>query len=132
MNAWTDEELRKIGQAEEVAIASVGRDGKLGRPVTTWIVRAGDDLYVRSVRGRGGKWFRGVQERHEGQIRAGGVQRDVTFVDRNDEIGERIDAAYREKYGRYAGPILNSVLTPPARAATLKLVPRQPRSHTPG
>jgi hypothetical protein len=35
-----------------------------------------------------------------------------------------IDAAYRAKYRRYAGSILNSVLTEAARSATLKLVPR--------
>jgi hypothetical protein len=37
---------------------------------------------------------------------------------------DEIDGAYRAKYRRYAGNILNSVLTPQARSATLKLVPR--------
>jgi len=124
MSNWSGDELSKLGDAEEVQIASVRRDGKLGRPVTTWVIRQGDDLYVRSVRGRSGHWFRGVQERHEGRIRAGRVQKDVTFVDGDDAIGDQIDAAYRNKYRRYTGPILNSVLTPAARAATLKIVPR--------
>ena len=124
MSNWSGDELSKLGDGEEVQIASVRRDGKLGRPVTTWVIRQGDDLYVRSVRGRSGHWFRGVQERHEGRIRAGRVQKDVTFVDGDDAIGDQIDAAYRNKYRRYTGPILNSVLTPAARAATLKIVPR--------
>jgi hypothetical protein len=52
------------------------------------------------------------------------VQQDVTFVDADHDIDDEVDAAYRAKYRRYAGSILNSVLTPEARASTLKLVPR--------
>jgi hypothetical protein len=124
MTQWTSEHLDNIGKAEEVQIASVGRDGKLRKPVTVWAVRHGDDLYVRSVRGRDGHWFRGTQERHEGRIRAGGLQQDITFVEADHNIDDEIDAAYREKYRRYAGRILESVLTPEARSSTLKLVPR--------
>ena len=124
MTEWTSDQLDKFGKAEEVHIASVGRDGTLRKPVTVWVVRHGDDLYVRSVMGRSGHWFRGTQERHEGRIRAGGVQQDVTFVDADHDIDDEVDAAYRAKYRRYAGSILNSVLTPEARAATIKLVPR--------
>ncbi|HYT12947.1 MAG TPA: DUF2255 family protein [Candidatus Nitrosopolaris sp.] len=124
MRQWTSDQLDKIGRAEEVQIASVGRDGTLRKPVTVWAVHHGDDLYVRSVRGRKGQWFRGVQETHEGRIRAGSVQHDVTFVDGDHDLDDEIDAAYRAKYRRYAGSILNSVLTPEARSTTIKLVPR--------
>ena len=124
MTQWTSDQLDKFGKAEEVQIASVGRDGKLRKPVTVWAVRHGDDLYVRSVRGRDGRWFRGTQERHEGRIRAGGLQQDITFVESDHSIDNEIDAAYRDKYRRYAGRILESVLTPEARSSTLKIVPR--------
>jgi len=60
----------------------------------------------------------------QGRIRAGGVQKDVTFEDATHELDDEIDGAYRSKYRRYTGRILNSVLTPMARSATLKLVPR--------
>ncbi len=93
--------------------------------MTIWVVRHGDDLYVRAVKGRTGPWFRGTQERHEGRIQAGGVERDVAFVQVMDpELNRQIDAAYRTKYRRYAANIVGSVLTPESRAATLKLVPR--------
>ena len=124
MTQWTSDQLEKFGKAEEVQIASVGRDGKLRKPVTVWAVRHGDDLYVRSVRGRDGQWFRGTQERHEGQIRSGGVQQDITFVEADHNIDNEIYDAYRDKYRRYAGRILESVLTPEARTSTLKLEPR--------
>lgn len=91
-------------------------------PVTIWVVRLGNDLYVRSVNGRDAAWFRGARSRHEGRIRAGGVEKDVRFVEA-DDLNDEIDAAYRTKYRRYAQNIVESVLSPQARAATLKLVP---------
>ena len=125
MTAWTSDELTKIGRAEELQIASLRRDGTLRNRVTIWVVRVGDDVYVRSVNGRTSAWFRGVQTRYEGQIRAGGVVKDVTFVEEPDpNANEQIDAAYRTKYRRYATSIVNTTLTPEARAATIKLVPR--------
>jgi hypothetical protein len=125
MSEWTSEQLTKIGTAEELRLASMRRDDTLRRPVTIWVVRDGDRLYVRSVKGRTGPWFRGAQSRGQGRIRAGGVDKDVSFVfiDAEDEVDGQIDAAYRDKYRRYAGPILDSVLTPQARAATIELVP---------
>ena len=125
MATWTNDELDKVGKAEELQIASLRRDGTLQNPVTIWVVRVGDDLYIRSVYGRGSRWFRGTQMRHEGRIRAGGVDKDVSFVDESDpNINEQIDVAYRTKYRRYASSIIDSTLSPEARSATIKLVPR--------
>ena len=124
MTAWTGDELNKIGAAEEVRIASRRRDGTMRNPVTVWAVRQGDDLYVRSVKGPTGAWFRGAQQRHEGHIQAGGLGRDVTFADSDRTLSDEIDRAYRTKYRRYSANIVNSVLTPQARSATLRLVPR--------
>ena len=123
MSTWTSDELDRIGGAEELEIASVRRDGTLRKPVTIWVVREGDDLYVRSVNGRTSSWFRGVRVRHEGRIRAGGVDKDVLLME-TDDMNDEIDAAYRSKYRRYAESIVDSIISPDARAATLKLVPR--------
>lgn len=129
MTAWTSDELNKIGTAEELEIASLRRDGTLRNPVTIWVVRLGDDLYVRSYRGRGGAWFRAVQVRHAGHIRAGGVEKDVTFVEEsNSDINDKIDAAYRTKYRHYGAQYVDPMVAPEARAATIKLVPRSTSS----
>jgi hypothetical protein len=125
MTTWTSNELNKIGTAEELEIASLRRDGTLRNPVTIWVVRVGDDLYVRPVNGRTSAWFRGTQVRHEGHIRAGGVDKDVAFVEESDSnINDQIDAAYRTKYRRYAASIISTTVSPEARSATIKLVPR--------
>jgi hypothetical protein len=124
MTAWTNDELTKIGDADELRIAFERPDGTLASPRTIWVVRDGDDLYVRSVRGRTSLWFRGVQESHQGHVDAGGVSKDVTFADPDKSIDDELDAAYRAKYHRYAANIVNSILTPQARSAAVKLVPR--------
>lgn len=123
MAGWTMDELDKIGAAEELEIASLRSDGTLRKPVTIWVVRVGDDVYVRSVNGRSGTWFRGALDCHEAHIQAGGVGKDVSLVEMSD-MNDEIAAAYRAKYRRYAASIVNTTLTPQARAATLKLTPR--------
>ena len=125
MTTWTSDELNKIGDSEELRIASLRQDGTLRKPVIIWVVCIGDELYVRSVNGRTSAWFRSVQTRHEGQIRAGGVVKDVTLIEESDaNINSQIDAAYATKYRRYAESIINHINGSEARAATIKLVPR--------
>jgi hypothetical protein len=124
MAAWTSEELDKIGTAEELEIASLRDDDTLRKPVIIWVVRLGDDLYVRSVNGRTSAWFRGTQVRHAGHIRAGGVEKDVTFVEEtNADINDKVDSAFLTKYRRYP-PYVAPMVTAEARAATIKLLPR--------
>lgn len=120
---WSSDELSAIGAARELELQPARPDGTRRKPVTIWVVRQGDELYVRSWRGPGSGWFRGVQANHEGHIRAGGVERDVTFIDIADEgVNAAIDVRYRAKYGdsRYVTPMV----TEPARSTTVKLVPR--------
>jgi hypothetical protein len=69
--------------------------------------------------------FRGTRVRREGHIRAGGVDKDVAFVDADHSIDDQIDAAYRSKYRRYAKSITDSINSPKARSTTIKLVPQR-------
>src|SRR5438045_2352344 len=123
MTTWTSGELDAISDADELTLASVRDDGTLRRPVTMWVVRDGDDVYVRSVNGRGSSWFRGAQAQHRAQIRAGGVEKDVDLVE-TDEVNDVVDAAYKAKYSRRYPSIVPSIIAPEARAATVRLVPR--------
>jgi hypothetical protein len=124
MSGWTREELERIAAAEELELAPFGRDGAPRKPVTIWVVRHGDDLYIRSWRGRDGVWFRLVQLTHEGHIRAGAVDKDVVFVEaEDDDVNDAIDDAYRGKYRRYADTYVPPMVRPEARQTTLKLAP---------
>ena len=124
MATWTNDELRAIGAAEELELASARRDGTLRNAVTIWVVRVGDDLYVRSWKGDDGAWFRATQARHAGHIGAGGVGKDVTFVPEADAaINKQIDAEYRRKYRSHGERYVDPMVAPTARATTIKLVP---------
>src|SRR4029453_6075236 len=123
MTAWTSDELTRIGTATGLELASVRRDGTLRKPRTIWVVRVGDDLYVRSMYGRAGGWFPATQVRHEGHIRAGGDDKDVPFAHAAPTLNDAIDVPYRDKYRRYGERIVGGVVNPEARAATIKLVP---------
>ncbi|HET6870905.1 MAG TPA: DUF2255 family protein [Solirubrobacteraceae bacterium] len=123
MTSWTVDELDRIGGAEELEIAPRRSDGSLRDPVPIWVVRVGDDLYVRSWRGPQGRWFRAARASREGHITAAGVDREVALVDAAGSVDDAIDAAYRSKYGRYSSYV-TPMVAPEARATTLRLVPQ--------
>jgi len=122
MSTWTPEELAAIGEAVEVQVASVRGDGTLTKPRIVWVVRDGDEIYLRSVNGGDGAWYRSTRVRHEGRISAGGVERDIAFVDTTD-ANARVYAAYRSKY-RGWGVGLERITRPLAAATTMRLDPR--------
>jgi hypothetical protein len=122
-SAWTSDELSRIGEADELEIASLRPNGTLRRPRTIWVIRHRDDICVRFVNGADSAWYRGVQQRHQGRISAGGFEKDVDFIDADHGLDDEIDDAYRAKY-RYFPTGLNHIVSPGARSTTLKLVPR--------
>jgi hypothetical protein len=125
MLTWTKDELNRIGKAEELEIASLRPDGTLRSRRIIWVVRLGDELYIRSVLGRKSDWFRGVQTRHEGRIWAGGVEKDVSFLEETDlTLNDRIDAVYSAKYHHYPADA-DAINSAEARTATLRLAVRQ-------
>src|SRR3954454_7290859 len=99
---WTSDELSRIEGTEELEIAPRRRDGTLRKPVPIWVVRAGDDLYVRAAYGPRSGWHRVARRSREGRVRAGGVEKDVTIEDAEGAVNDEVDAAYRSKYRRYA------------------------------
>jgi hypothetical protein len=123
MALWNPTQLARIAGAREIEISSLREDGTLTKPVTIWAVQVGDDLYVRSVRGAHGGWYKAAEQRHEGRIEAGDVAVDVTFEDASHHLDEEIDAAYKAKYGYPSDPV-DSITSEDARATTTRLVPR--------
>ncbi len=120
---WTSDELARVGDAEELTVQPQLADGRIGRPVPIWVVRASDELYVRSFRGEDGAWYRAAKARRQGHISADGVERDVGFAHADDAVNDAVDAAYRDKYARYPSYV-EPMVTAQARATTLQLVPR--------
>ena len=121
---WTPDELDRIGAAEELRLTSRRPDGSLRPYVTMWVVRAGGGLYVRSAYGPGNPWFRRAAASGTGRIRAGGIERDVSFADVAPDVQGDIDAAYHAKYDRYGPQIVGSVTGPDAHRVTVRLIPQ--------
>lgn len=127
MSAWTDNELRRIGDAEELEIAPVRGDGATRSPRPIWVVRAGDGLYVRAAYGAGSAWHRIARRSGQARISAGGVEKEVTVEDADAAVLDEVDRAYRAKYGRRYQSIVDSITDAEHRSSTLRLVPRQAR-----
>jgi hypothetical protein len=121
--AWTEDELRRIGNADVLQLASTRPDATLRPYVTMWVVRADDGLYVRSAHGPDNPWYRRAKASGKGRIRAGGLERAVTFDDAAPGAQASIDGAYHTKYDRYGMHMVGSVTGPRAQAVTIRLVP---------
>ncbi|MFC8730891.1 DUF2255 family protein [Luteimicrobium sp. NPDC057192] len=123
--AWTTDELDRIGAAEELEVSSYRADGTLRPFVTIWVVRSGDDLFVRSAYGPRNGWFRRAEASGRGRVRAGGVDKDVTFEPADAALHDAVDAAYHAKYDRHGPAIVGTVVGPDVTAVTLRLVPSE-------
>lgn len=123
---WSEQELQGVGEATELQITSRRTDGSLRPYVTIWTVRVRDGVYVRSAYGSENPWFRRATASGSGRIRAGGIERDVTFTPAG-QLGEgtlaAVDAAYHAKYDRYGPQIVGTVTGAHAAPVTLRLDP---------
>jgi hypothetical protein len=88
-----------------------------------WVVRAGNTLYVRSAGGPDRPWYQRAIASGAGRVRAGGIERDVTFADADSSAHAAIDEAYHAKYDRYGPNIVGSVAGPDAHPVTIRLTP---------
>src|SRR6266545_839033 len=119
VSAWTDDELVRLGRAEELHLASRRPDGSLRPFVTIWAVRSGDDVYVRSAYGYENPWFQRALRSGAGRISAGGVERDVAFDQAGPDVADDVSAAYHAKYDRYGPRMVGTVVSAEAVRSTL-------------
>lgn len=124
MSTWTAAELDRIGTTDELQIAAERPDSTLRSPRIIWVVRVGDDLFVRSAHGQKGAWYRGVKRTGQGHISSGGVEKDVTFEDAAGQLDTEIDAAYWAKYKTYPAQYIEPVTNDESHTTTIRLVPR--------
>jgi hypothetical protein len=124
MTEWTREELDKVGGAEELQVASMRPDGTLRPFVIIWVVRVGEGIYVRSAFGRDNPRYRRALASGVGRIRAGGVEREVSFADHEPDVQDAIDAAYQAKYDRYGPELVGNVVGDQVHDLTIHLLPR--------
>ena len=121
--AWSREELARVGTATEIEIAPVRRDGELRRATPIWVVRAGDELYVRSAYGPDHGWHGVARASQRARVTAAGIEIDVGVEDASPGVLDQVDAAYHGKYGRAYPDIVASITDAEHRRTTLRLLP---------
>src|SRR3954451_4556445 len=119
MPAWTPDDLERIAAPDEVQIAPVRRNGELRRPTTIWLVRAGEELYVRSAYGAGKGWHGVARTSGQARLTAGGADYDVAVEDADPAVYDAVDSAYRDKYGARYASIVDDINNAEKRTSTL-------------
>ena len=117
--AWSEDELRKIIEADDLHISPFREDGVTpGTPTWIWAVAVDGDLYVRGYNGQGSRWYQAARRQKAGQITAAGATQNVLFEPVAGAINDRVDEAYRAKYrgSAYLAPMIGDS----ARGATMK------------
>jgi hypothetical protein len=113
--------LGRIDRAEEVEIETRAPDGPVHRTII-WAVVDGDDVFVRSVRGTQGRWYRELMAAGEGALHVEGQRIAVRAVDATDDASvERTSAALSRKYR--PGGSLRAMLQPETLPTTVRLEP---------
>jgi hypothetical protein len=124
MNTWAKDELRKIAETDDLHISPFREDGKTyGTPTWIWSVVVDDALYVRAYNGKKSRWYEAAMRQKAGRIIAAGMTKEVTFEPVDGAINDPIDDAYRAKY--HDSPYLSPMIGARARAATVKIMPRE-------
>lgn len=119
---WKLGTLSEIADQEEIRISSERTDGAYNRRTPIWVVRVGDDLYVRSGFGKSGFWYRHATG-SQAYVDAAGVQYKVSLSLDADPVSiAAVDEAYRQKYS--ADPSLPLLLSDRARSTTSRLIPQ--------
>ncbi|WP_100013024.1 DUF2255 family protein [Lentibacillus sediminis] len=122
---WTQEQLADFSQADDMYVSPFYSDGKTpGTPTWIWSVVADGNLYVRAYNGQNSRWYNSAVVQKAGKIKLAGEEYDVSFepVENDSALTEKIDAAYKEKYGdsSYLPPMLREEPV----SATVLILPR--------
>jgi hypothetical protein len=126
--AWSPDELELLGTAEELQIATKRADGTPRREVPIWVVRASEQVFVRTWYRRDTGWFGHGVDSRQARIRVPGLEVDVAIEDVGDanaELRTSVDTAYRAKYGRYGRTSVERMVTDDAAVSTLRLIPER-------
>ncbi|GAA5202698.1 DUF2255 family protein [Microbacterium jejuense] len=123
MAGWDEDDLRRIGAATELRVASRRSDGSLRPYVTIWHVAVGDALYLRSAHGPENGWFRRAVRSGTGRVWSGGVEQDVTFRLADPALGPEVTSALHAKYDRYGPGPVGAITGVDAARTTLLVTP---------
>ncbi|KWX80892.1 hypothetical protein AMQ84_01970 [Paenibacillus riograndensis] len=127
MGTWSNEELRKIRDADDLHISPFREDGvTYGTPTWIWSVVVESSIYMRAYYGQNSRWYQAAFRQKAGRITVAGMAFEVSFEPIEGQTSDVIDNAYRTKYK--GSPYLDAMISTRARSATVKVLPRMTRT----
>ena len=109
-----------LARTEEVTIETTSASGAVHRTII-WVVVDGEDVFLRSVKGDRGRWYREAIARPEVVLEAGTTRLPARVVRAADPGSvERCSAALTGKY--HADPALRTMLRPDTLPTTLRVL----------
>ena len=92
--------LWKLAESDEIDIET-RHDGKSPLHRTTvWVVPTKDGVYIRSFKGKKGRWYQEAVTNPHVTIRVGRRKLPARVeLERNPKVIREVSGAYREKYG---------------------------------
>jgi hypothetical protein len=123
-DAFDAETLQLLDETKEVQIETRRDEDAPVHRRTIWVVTVDGDVFVRSVRGEKGRWYREVARNPNAALHAGERRIPVRAVPVADEpmVGA-VSEAYRSKYGSTSPGSTRAMLQPETLPTTLKLEP---------
>jgi hypothetical protein len=115
--------IELIGATRQVEIETQRPSGERRRTIV-WIVTDGNDVYVRSVRGSAGRWYRDLVANPNGALHIGGDRVGVRVTPAADPASVAlVSDLFRAKYGRTSRASTESMIQPHTLETTLRLHP---------
>ena len=114
--------LRLIDETREVRIETRRDEDAPAHRTTIWVVTVDGSVFVRSVRGGRGRWYREVSANPAAALHVGDDRIPVRAVPVTDDATiAAVSEAYREKYGRTSPGSTRAMLQPETLPTTLRL-----------
>ena len=118
------EALAALDRTNEVPIGTRPDASSPGHETVIWAVVVDGDVFVRSVRGARGRWYREVSANPGAALHVGDRRIPVRAVPvRGEPTVGAVSEAYRDKYGRTSPGSTRAMLQPETLLTTLKLEP---------
>jgi hypothetical protein len=125
MNGSFDAEtLKLLDETREVRIETRRDDDSPEHRTIIWVVVVEGEVYVRSVRGPQGRWYREISSNPEGALRVGEIRIPVRATSATDDATvDAVSAAIRSKYEKSSPGSAAAMVRPEVLPTTLELSP---------
>ena len=124
MITWSNDELRKIAEADELLISPLREDGVRYRTLTPiWSVAVADALYVRAYNGQNSRWYQAAI-RPEGREDRGRRCDEGSQLRARRGLDQSTSSMMLTARNTGSSPYVGQMIDAGVRSATVKVTPR--------